>query len=140
MQLSLVKARTITDLVPENLSALLITDFPTVGPTVRLCAVGDIGFSGRVRDALPAASDAIIAEVAPLLRKADMTFGNLETPLSGEIAPGRLFSAPVSAASILKKSGFSLIHLANNHVYDYDRAGLVATIDAIRKADLIPLG
>ena len=48
MQMSLVKARTITDLVPDDLSALLIAEFPTVGPTVRLCAVGDIGLSGRV--------------------------------------------------------------------------------------------
>ena len=39
MQMSLVKARTITDLVPDDLSALQIAKFPTVGPTVHLCVV-----------------------------------------------------------------------------------------------------
>jgi hypothetical protein len=140
MQLSVVNARTITEFVPENLSALLITDLPTVGPTVRLCGVGDIGFSGRIRDSLDTTSDAILAEVAPLLQRTDLTFGNLETPLTGEIAPAQLFSAPALGASILKKSGFNLIHLANNHVYDYGQRGLAATIDIIRKADLVPLG
>ena len=142
MQLSLVKARTITDLVPEDLSALLIAEFPTVGPTVRLCAVGDIGLSGRVGVSMssPAGPDAILAEVAPVLQKADFTFGNLETPLTGGIARGQLFAAPITGAAMLKKTGFTLIHLANNHVYDYGQAGLVATLDAVRKADLIPLG
>lgn len=41
---------------------------------------------------------------------------------------------------MLKKSGFKLIHLANNHVYDYGQAGLVVTLDAIRNAGLVPLG
>jgi poly-gamma-glutamate synthesis protein (capsule biosynthesis protein) len=88
----------------------------------------------------PAGSDAILAEVAPVLQKADLTFGNLESPLTGEIAQGQLFSAPVTGAAILKTSGFKLVNLANNHIYDYGQAGLVATLDAVRKADLIPLG
>ncbi len=33
-----------------------------------------------------------------------------------------------------------MISLANNHVYDYGSAGLVATLDAVMKADLVPLG
>ena len=142
VRMSLVKARTITDLVPDDLSALQIAKFATVGPTVQLCAVGDIGFSGRVAVNLssPVASDEVFAEIAPLFQKADITFGNLESPLSGDIAPNQLFSAPVAGAALLKKNGFKLINLANNHVYDYGRAGLVATLDAVAKADLVPLG
>ena len=142
MQMSLVKARTITDLVPDDLSALLIAEFPTVGTTVRLCAVGDIGLSGRVGVSMssPAGYDTILAEVAPVLQKADLTFGNLESPLTGDIAQGQIFSAPVAGAAMLKTCGFKLVHLANNHVYDYGQPGLVATLDAVKKADLIPLG
>ena len=88
----------------------------------------------------PEGSDAILAEVAPVLQNVDITFGNLESSLTEEIARGQLFSAPVTGALMLKKNGFKLIHLANNHVYDYGHAGLVATINAVRKADLIPLG
>lgn len=140
--MEIVSAKTITHLVPDDLSALLIADSPTVGPVVDVCAVGDIGLSGRVGDVLRhhANADKMLAEIAPLLRKADITFGNLESPLSGEIANGKMFSAPTTGAAMLKRSGFTLIHLANNHVYDYGQAGLVATIDAVKKANLVPLG
>jgi hypothetical protein len=142
MQLELIKARTIEDCLPSNLSALRLMDVPTVGPSLRLCAVGDIGLSGRVGASLsrPGGSDRLLAEVAPLLKTVDISFGNLETPLTGDIAQGQLFSAPVAGAAMLKKSGFSLIHLANNHVYDYGQAGLVATMAATRNAGLIELG
>jgi hypothetical protein len=142
MQMSLVDARTVTDFAPEQLSALLMTDLPTVGPTVHICAVGDIGLSGHVLVAMNSkgGADALFAEVEPVLKNADISFGNLETPLTGEIAPGKLFSAPVSGAAVLKNSGFRVIHLANTHAYDYGQHGLAATLDAVRKADLIPLG
>ena len=142
MQMSVVSARTIKSLLPENLSALLIADFPTEGPTVDLCAVGDIGLSGRVGVTLKHSGQSrkLLAEVAPLLQKSDISFGNLESPLTGEISRGQLFSAPATGAAMLMKSGFNLIHLANNHVYDYGQAGLIATLDAVRKAGLIPLG
>src|SRR5687767_1039682 len=115
MKMSLVKACTIIDIVPEDLSALLITKFQTDGPTVSLCAVGDIGLSGRVRVSMNSLEgcDGLLAEVAPALKKADITFGNLETPLTEEIAREQLFSAPVVGAGMLERSGFKLIHLAN---------------------------
>lgn len=142
MQLDIVNAQTIERFLPDNLFALRLVDAPTVGQTVRLCAVGDIGLSGRVGQALNTSdgSARILAEVAPLLQSVDISFGNLESPLAGDIAPGKLFSGPLSGAAVLKKSGFSLIHLANNHVYDYGREGLVATIDAVQNANLTSLG
>jgi hypothetical protein len=140
-QMTIVKARTVIEVVPDDLSALVITQLPTVGPSVRLCAVGDIGLSGRVEvSGSRWGFDTIIAEVAPVLQTADISFGNLESPLTGEIAPGQLFSAPITGASMLKRSGFKVINLANNHVYDYGRAGLAATLDAVRGAGLLPLG
>ncbi len=142
MQTSLIEARTITDLVPDDLTALQIAISPTVGAAVHLCAVGDIMLSGRVGVtlSLPARSGDIFAEIAPLLRKADITFGNLESPLTEEIAPRQLYSAPVTGAAYLKQSGFNLINLANNHAYDYGQAGLAATLSATEKAGLVPLG
>jgi len=142
MQLEFVSAQSIETFLPENLAALRLLDIPPEGPTVRICAVGDIGLSGRVGRALSSTgqSQRVFAEVAPLLGGVDVSFGNLESPLAGDIAPGSLFSAPVSGATLLKNSGFSLIHLANNHVYDYGRAGLVATCDAIEYAGIGTLG
>lgn len=142
MKLDLVSAQTVGGFLPADLSALRLVDVPTEGQTLRLCAVGDIGLSGRVGKALSRSDGAarILAEVAPLLESVDVSFGNLESPLAGDIAPGRLFSGPVSGAAMLKKSGFNLIHLANNHVYDYGRDGLVATIEAVQHANLSCLG
>lgn len=142
MNFEIVNAQTIERDLPANLSALRLVNFPTAGQTLRLCAVGDIGLSGRVGDVLnlPYGPAKIFGEVAPLLKSVDISFGNLESPLAGDIAPGKLFSGPVSGAGLLKKSGFSLIHLANNHVYDYGRDGLVATIKAVQDANLTILG
>jgi poly-gamma-glutamate synthesis protein (capsule biosynthesis protein) len=141
-EMTIVSARTITSDLPEDLAALLlISPVPTEGPTLKLCAVGDIGLSGRVSaTGTLLGYDTILGEIAPFLRIADMSFGNLESPLTGEIAPNQLFSAPLIGANILRNSGFKLISLANNHVYDYGRAGLIATLEAVRKAGLMPLG
>jgi poly-gamma-glutamate synthesis protein (capsule biosynthesis protein) len=43
-------------------------------------------------------------------------------------------------AAMLRKAGFNLIHLANNHVSEYGQAGLAATIDTVRAAGIVPLG
>lgn len=142
MQLEFVAAQSIEGFLPSDLSALRLLNRSTEGPSVRLCAVGDIGLSGRVGAsfAVPDRAEMILSEVAPLLKAVDISFGNLESPLSGDIAQSQLFSAPVAGASMLKRSGFSLIHLANNHVYDYGPEGLSATLAAIRRAGMRELG
>jgi hypothetical protein len=137
----LVKGNMIAEQVPFNLSALQILCRRTVGSTVRICAVGDIGLSGRAEiTARRWGTDSLIAEVAPLFRATDIVFGNLEFPLTSEMVPGEMFSAPVGGAETLHKAGFNLMHLANNHVGEYGQIGLVATLGAVRKAGMIPLG
>jgi poly-gamma-glutamate synthesis protein (capsule biosynthesis protein) len=103
--------------------------------------VGDIGLSGRAAaTAKRCGADTLFNQVAPFLRAADVTFGNLESPLAGEIAPGKMFAAPAEGAATLHKAGFNLIHLANNHVGEYGQPGLAATLDAVSKAGMTPLG
>jgi hypothetical protein len=139
--LVLLQAEGITRGVPPHLPALQILQRPTSGPTVRLCAVGDIGLSGRAAaTANRWGSDTLFAEISPVLQAADITFGNLESPLANEIAPGKMFAASTEGAAALYKAGFNLIHLANNHVGDYGQLGLAATLDAVCKAGMMPLG
>jgi hypothetical protein len=139
--LIVVQAEEVTKSVPPNLLALQILQRSTTGPTVRLCAVGDIGLSGRAAaTAKRLGADTLFAEVAPVLQAADISFGNLESPLAGEIAPGKMFAAPTEGAGALYKAGFDLIHLANNHVGEYGQVGLAATLDEVCKAGLLPLG
>jgi poly-gamma-glutamate synthesis protein (capsule biosynthesis protein) len=137
----IVKAKTIFASLPEGVPALMIGERTVSGVTVSLCAVGDIGLSGRAAaTARKLGEAALFTDVAEALQSADIGFGNLESPLAGDIAPGSMFSAPTAGASALRQSGFTLLHLANNHVGEYGQAGLIATLDAVRDAKITPLG
>jgi hypothetical protein len=141
LQLAIVEAKAITEHAPHDLPALQIFRRPTVGPTLRLCAVGDIGLSGRATvTAKRCGIDMLFAEVAPVLCAADIAFGNLESPLAGEIAPDKMFAAPMVGATAMSRAGFGLLHLANNHVGEYGQAGLAATLNGVRNAGIVPLG
>ena len=111
---SIIAAKRIVPEVPGNLAGLQIVRRPTVGHTVRLCAVGDIGLSGRA-----AATAKHRGSETPVLHNADIAFGNLETPLASEIVPENMFAAPVTGSETLQKAGFNILHLANNHVGEY---------------------
>ena len=137
----IVEAKTITEQVPHDLPGLLFLQRPTAGLVSRLCAVGDIGLSGRAAaTAKQRGANTLFAEVAPCLQAANMTFGNLESPLAAEVALGKMFAAPVTGAATLREAGFRLLHLANNHVSEYGQGGLIATLNAVRQAGIMPLG
>ena len=141
LELAIVPANTIAEQAPSDLRVLRICQRPSVGATTRLCAVGDIGLSGRSAvTAKERGSEILFAEVSPVLNAANLTFGNLETPLAGEISSGNMFAAPVTGAETLREAGFNLLHLANNHVSEYGQAGLSVTLAAVRQAGLTPLG
>ncbi len=64
-------------------------------------------------------------------QNADIVFGNLENPLT----PGREIGVPEMVlranpemAYMLKDSGFNILSLANNHIYDFGSKGLLNTI------------
>jgi poly-gamma-glutamate capsule biosynthesis protein CapA/YwtB (metallophosphatase superfamily) len=70
--------------------------------------------------------------VAPILRSADLTIGNLELTLAGSPYKGYpQFSAPDALAIELKRSGFDVLVTANNHSLDRRRKGLERTIDVL---------
>ena len=141
MEPAIVEGKTISEHVPKGLPALQIFRRKPAGSFVRLCAVGDIGLSGRpALTAKKRGSGTLFAEIAPVLGAADISFGNLETPLASDIAPGNIFAAPVTGAATLQNAGFNILHLANNHVGDYGQAGLIATLGAVREAGILPLG
>ena len=92
------------------------------GPTRRVCAVGDVGPAEQL---IAHSGGDPFREVAPVLRSADLSFANLETPLLPEIEPQDAhFAAPVRAAELLATTGFGLLNLANNHIADRGAEGL----------------
>ncbi len=79
----------------------------------------------------------LLREVAPILRSADVAFGNLEGPLadggtSTKCRPqseGRCyaFRVPTRYGRWLEEAGFAVLSLANNHAGDFGPAGREST-------------
>lgn len=79
------------------------------------------------------------------LPDADYLVGNIETPVAGEQNDGYThsrwcFNTPDAALDALKKTGFDLITLANNHAMDRKQAGVIATLDACDRVGLDHIG
>jgi poly-gamma-glutamate capsule biosynthesis protein CapA/YwtB (metallophosphatase superfamily) len=79
----------------------------------------------------------LLAEVAPLLSRADVAFANLEGPLADSGAsekcarskPGRCyaFRVPTRYGKLLADAGVDVVSVANNHVGDFGDAGRAST-------------
>ncbi len=137
----IVDATAISPLVAGHIPAMLWRTPIEEDYAVRMMALGDIGFSGRIGElARTSGYDAPLAAISPLLQRADIVLGNLETPLLPDLLPGALFAASTDAAPALERAGFTHLHLANNHIIDYGSAGLANTISALRSVGITPLG
>ena len=102
---------------------------------IKIAAVGDIMLGTSYPDGLLPPNDGanLLTEVGPILRAADMTFGNLEGPmLEGgssskctDPTSKRCFSfrVPTRYGKYLKEAGFDVMNLANNHALDFGFEG-----------------
>jgi len=126
--------------IPNNLAGIVFKNQSSSGNKARIIAVGDVGFSNRVGEiGLAKGFDSFFEFVSPFLCSSDVVIGNLETPLL-ESWQNRSFAGPTQAAQFLNGAGFTIINLANNHIYDYGPEGLHSTLDACNRAGLIPIG
>jgi hypothetical protein len=113
-------------------------------PPFTLVAVGDIMLGGRAKRSLRLwGSDYPFAAVLPLLRRAGIVLGNLEGPLArrAERHP-RNFSYRVhpDLAAPLVRAGVNVVTLANNHLVDCGREGVLETIEAVEAAGIRRIG
>jgi poly-gamma-glutamate capsule biosynthesis protein CapA/YwtB (metallophosphatase superfamily) len=113
---------------------------PAVSP-FRLQAVGDISFEGPLAEE---PSFECFEGIADILSRADVVVGNLEcaltkAPTGG--APGKCkLHGDIGWARMLKRAGMDVLSLANNHLMDYGKEGLLSTIEALRNAGLRHVG
>ncbi|MDP2808257.1 MAG: CapA family protein [bacterium] len=98
-------------------------------PAIRFCLTGDIMLGRgvkRMSDRYGAGYP--FAGVCSLTAGADVTIGNLESPLTSagykSASPWHFKGDTITAALELKKAGFDLVSLANNHALDCGRQGL----------------
>lgn len=113
------------------------------GPAaLQLAAVGDIMLGGSaVPELRREGYDYPFLLVQPILRQADVVFGNLEGPLTdaGQAAPDKRYvfrSPPAKVAPALAAAGFTVVSLANNHTMDYGVEGLKQTMAALDEAGI----
>lgn len=107
--------------------------------------VGDVMLARNVETRMKAAGDWAypFRQIARTLRTADMTFGNLECPVSDT---GRnlhhlySFRADPRAIEGLESAGFRVMSVANNHTDDWDRPALLDTLQRVRAAGILPVG
>jgi poly-gamma-glutamate capsule biosynthesis protein CapA/YwtB (metallophosphatase superfamily) len=104
-----------------------------------IAAVGDLVPSRRIQ--VP--SSGAFAETVGLLRKADVTFGDLEMPLSDRGAAREKFIAFHAQPAIvddLANLGFNVLSLANNHAFDYGPDAMGDTITGLERVGIQHVG
>jgi poly-gamma-glutamate capsule biosynthesis protein CapA/YwtB (metallophosphatase superfamily) len=82
-------------------------------------------------------------EVLNLISRADIAFGNFEIPLSTRGRPLEKlinFRASPDIAEDVRKCGFHVLNLANNHIVDYGDEALLDTIHALEAQDVKHVG
>jgi len=78
--------------------------------------------------------------IRPVLRDADITFLNLETPLSDKGRWAGAFRTPTTFADGLRWAGVDVVATANNHSLDSGGDGLTNTLDALWRAGIGTVG
>ena len=125
-----------------KLNELLPAPLVKKKPNIRITAVGDIMMGTNFPDDRRAPDDGVslLKAMTPILSHADITFGNLEGVLmeGGEAAkkcknPSScyVFRSPPYYAKYLKKAGFDVLSLANNHARDFGEEGRTASMQAL---------
>jgi poly-gamma-glutamate capsule biosynthesis protein CapA/YwtB (metallophosphatase superfamily) len=92
----------------------------------------------------------LLKEVTPLLKLGDITFGNLEGPLTeGGVSAKRkgkragtcyAFRVPPRYSKYLKDAGFTVMGLANNHAMDFGAEGRASSRQALEQVGIAHTG
>ena len=116
--------------------------------TLTIVGVGDIMMGSNYPEPgvlPPNNGQGLMREVLPLLRNADVTFGNLEGVLltsGGTPKTCRdpkvcyVFRSPTGYVQNLVDAGFDLISLANNHAGDFGETGRQSTMRTLNEAGI----
>jgi poly-gamma-glutamate synthesis protein (capsule biosynthesis protein) len=150
--------------------SIFFRDACAAGERVTVAAVGDLLFHFNLQQQALAKDSSFArlwAPVAPILRRADIIYGNLEGPAARGVTPGGqeikpppakdervydrrfyaggengvlVFNYHPSAVADIKASGFDIVSTANNHAADRGPLGIDRTIDALEAAGLAHTG
>lgn len=116
-----------------------------ISDELTIAAVGDLMFGGRTEPFLKEfGPDYPFADVMPILAKADVVVGNLESPIStrGKAVENKQFTlrAGPIAAEALAAAGIRVVTLANNHSLDFGPLALQDTLKALDGGTILYTG
>jgi len=118
----------------EELETRLTID--QTGP-FSLTAVGDIMPGERMnRPILQFGPEYPFHSVYPIFRRSDIVLGNLEGPFAKYAEQQkRNFTYKIAPknARILRRAGFNVVNMANNHLLDCGREGVIETFSVLKK-------
>jgi poly-gamma-glutamate synthesis protein (capsule biosynthesis protein) len=117
-------------------------------PRITIAAIGDVMchasqlIAARREDGDYSFTSSL-APAAPILRAADLTIANLETTLPGkesDYSGYPRFGAPDALAEALAEAGVDLVTVANNHILDKGKDGMLRTVKVLERLGLQPVG
>jgi poly-gamma-glutamate capsule biosynthesis protein CapA/YwtB (metallophosphatase superfamily) len=121
---------------------LCSASMPRAEGTLTIKAVGDLVFPpGDFKED-------VFRDVRSYL-EADLLIGNLEGPITDQSASAKdpnnktTFAfkfSPRAAPAMLKRTGFDVLHIGNNHLFDYGAKGAEETRNALKNASIDYVG
>jgi len=125
--------------------ALVCAPVTLLAEEITINAVGDIMLAGKWTAVLKSKGfDYPFAGVTPELSGADINLANLESPIasSGSEFSGKQFRfrADPAVARAIRKAGFNLVTLANNHSMDFGGEALAETLRHLDSAGIAWIG
>lgn len=130
-----------SDLEPINRHATKIEPTNTT-----LFLAGDIMLSRNVDAAIVKANDPTLPfhKVADIIKNADISFANLESPFNDRgdhsIEGSLIFNADPKSVEGLKFAGFDILSTANNHAFDQGETGILLTKALLNTNEILPIG
>ena len=113
-------------------------------PAPTVLAVGDVMLGARSRFPIAQFGDDYpFAAVRPLLCRAPIVLANLEGPLTRVAKRERRqysYRVHTKFAEVMRRAGINVLTLANNHLTDCGRAGVIESIESLVAAGIAPIG
>ena len=131
------------------LTSLLVQNVWSNSEFISIKAVGDMVPGTNFRKQLPKNPLKLFFEdIQPYLKNSDILFGNFESTLTNYPKTRKntnrklvfAFRSPPSYSLMLKKVGFNVLSIANNHSMDFYNKGYNDTILHLKKANIVPVG
>jgi poly-gamma-glutamate synthesis protein (capsule biosynthesis protein) len=115
--------------------------------TTMIAFIGDVMLGRLVSEQIPhRPPEAFWGNTLPILQGADAVIANLECAITTHRRPWSRtpkvfhFGAIPQAIDVLEAANISFVSLANNHVLDFEEAGLIDTLEYLDKADIAHAG